>query len=88
MEKIIVQNLKCGGCAKSITNKLSELDCVQHVDVDVDLSLVLVNLVELNQLNVVKQKLAEMGYPEENEDNPFRLKAKLYMSCAVGKMSN
>lgn len=88
MEKIIVQNLKCGGCAKTITNKLSELDGVQHVEVDLDLSMVLVNLVEPNQLTFVKQKLAEMGYPEENANNPFRLKAKSYMSCAVGKMSN
>ena len=49
MEKshsIIVQNLKCGGCAKTIINTLTALDNVKNVEVDVNQSTVMVYATE------------------------------------------
>ena len=37
---IEVQNLKCGGCAKTITNKLTGLKNINEVAIDVDASLI------------------------------------------------
>ena len=33
--KIVVENIKCGGCANSITSKLKETFNYEHVNVDV-----------------------------------------------------
>jgi copper chaperone CopZ len=35
-ENIIVANLKCGGCATSIKNKLKELHGIDSINVDLD----------------------------------------------------
>ncbi|MBE9489769.1 MAG: heavy metal transporter, partial [Bacteroidetes bacterium] len=36
----------------------------------------------------VKNKLAAIGYPEEGENNTMVSKAKSFVSCATGRMSN
>lgn len=86
MEKIRVQNLKCGGCAKTIIQKLSELDFVSNVEVAVEESIVSVNLTDLNKLTAIKQTLSKLGYPAENDSNSIGKKAKSYVSCAIGKI--
>ena len=39
------------------------------------------------QVEEVKNKLKSMGYPEDGEANTLGVKAKSYVSCAIGKMS-
>ena len=84
---IIVQNLKCGGCAQTITNKLSEIENIAAISVDVEDSKV--SFVYTNELDAlsVKEKLKALGYPSIDDHNNIASKAKSYVSCATGKFS-
>lgn len=84
---VIIQNLKCGGCAKTVTNKLSELEGVTNVDVDVETSKVTFELQREEDMQQVIHRLAEIGYPVEGDVNSLKQKAKSFVSCAVGRMS-
>lgn len=84
---IQIQNFKCGGCAYTITTKLSELNNIYNVEVDVENSLVSFNYVKNLDLIILKKKLYTLGYPEESEKNSVVSKAKSFVSCAIGKMS-
>ena len=85
---IIIQNLKCGGCANTITTKISALENVSNVSVDIETSAVLFEVTIEEDINAVKDKLAAIGYPAEGEDNSVVSKAKSFVSCATGRMSN
>ena len=85
---IIIQNLKCGGCANTITTKLSTIENVSNVNVDVDTSSVTIEYQNDEDLFTVKNKLIAIGYPEEGEKNSVVSKAKSFVSCATGKMAN
>jgi copper chaperone len=82
-----LENIKCGGCAKSIKNKLSELDGVQDVVVNFEQGSVEVCLggTETTR-DTILDKLASMGYPEKGKGN-LAHKAVSFVSCAVGKIS-
>ena len=85
---IIVQNLKCGGCAKTITNKLLEIDIISDVKVNVDESKVSFNANTEADVIVIKEKLKSLGYPSIEDNNSISSKAKSFVSCATGKFSN
>jgi len=85
---IVIQNLKCGGCASTITTKISALDNVNNVLVDVETSIVSFEASSEEDITTVKNKLAAIGYPVEGEDNSMVSKAKSFVSCATGRMSN
>ena len=85
--KVIIQNLKCGGCAKTITKKLSDLDNITDINVDVEESSVSFNYNDDLDFHVVIETLKENGYPVEGDDNSLGTKAKSFVSCAIGKMS-
>jgi len=92
---IAVENIKCGGCANGIKQKLVSLDSVKNVAVDIEAGLVTCELNEqVNSdeiLTLVKTKLASMGYPEVGSVEGLKAagaKAKSYVSCAVGKMTD
>lgn len=92
---LIVENIKCGGCANSVRNKLLELDSVEVVEVDVEQGLVTCTLTEQadcdQSLEQIKAALLSMGYPESGSVDGLKAagaKAKSYVSCAVGKMSS
>lgn len=57
-----VSNVKCGGCAATIKNGLSELTGVQAVEVDVASGGVVVNGDAAR--SDLSAKLAELGFPE------------------------
>lgn len=82
-----VQNLKCGGCANTITKKLSET--YQNVHVDAEAKTVALEFDE-GQEAEVKAALRELGYPVVGEEMGFfsstGAKAKSFVSCAVGRM--
>ena len=85
---LFIQNLKCGGCAHTITTKLSELDEITNVIVNVESSLVTFEHSSENDIDLAVEKLASLGYPVEGDKNSVISKAKSFVSCAVGRMSN
>lgn len=82
-----IQNLKCGGCAKTITDKLLDINDVSNVQVDTNLNTVSLNYSQESTLENVKNVLSNIGYPIFGEENTLGKKVKSYVSCAVGKMS-
>ncbi|WP_291967761.1 heavy-metal-associated domain-containing protein [Maribacter sp.] len=85
---IPIQNLKCGGCAKTIVSKLEEISTVTNVSVNVETSSVSFDAVNQEDINTVKTKLKAIGYPSIDEENSVLSKAKSFVSCATGKLSN
>lgn len=84
---IIVQNLKCGGCAKTITSKVSEVPNISDVEVDLVHSKVSFSCSsEVDGLKV-KDILRSLGYPSVDEENGITAKAKSMVSCMSGKIS-
>jgi len=86
-EKIIIENLKCHGCANTITKGISKMDGVSKVDVLVEESSVSVEYDEAlqNRENIVK-KLAKYGYPEQGNNN-LKSEVVSYVSCAIGRVT-
>lgn len=82
-----IQNLKCGGCAHTITNKISELKNISEVQVNVDTSSVTFSHNTDQESQSVKEKLATLGYPIQGDKNSVVSKAKSFVSCATGKMA-
>jgi copper chaperone CopZ len=84
---IVVQNLKCGGCAHTITTKLSEIDKISDLIVDVEESKVSFTYNNDEDLEKVREKLKSLGYPSVDDANSLTSKAKSFVSCATGKFS-
>lgn len=84
---LYIQNLKCGGCANTITKNIATLDAITEVSVNVEESCVSFDYPTEEKLIEVKEKLNALGYPEDGEANSLGAKAKSYVSCAIGKMS-
>lgn len=83
-----IQNLKCNGCASTIKNKLSELDNINEVSVDVENDAVTFEYDKEDTFETAKKELHKLGYPLVGEENKLQSKAKSYVSCAVGRMNN
>jgi len=87
---IKVENIKCGGCAGTISKRLNEMDSVTDTQVDVDTGTVTVTGDDSNR-EVVAQLLLKLGYPESGSIEGIKAaaaKAKSFVSCAVGKMNS
>lgn len=84
---LYVQNLKCNGCANTITTKLSDLANVSGVMVDVENDSVTFDYQDDMALHEVKETLKANGYPEVGDKNSLGTKAKSFVSCAIGKMN-
>ena len=85
---ITIQNLKCGGCASTITTKISAIKNISNVTVNLETSGVSFDVVSEEDIVSVKEKLAAIGYPEEGENNSVVSRAKSFVSCASGRISN
>jgi copper chaperone len=87
---IDVENIKCGGCASSIRNKLSEDTRVLGVQVDIEAGRVLIDGEESARDDLIGA-LAQMGYPLVGSVAGLKAaasKAKSFVSCAVGRIDN
>lgn len=82
-----VQNLKCGGCANTITTHLLKLEGIQTVHIEQDTATIAIDHEHQNNLGQVREKLRTLGYPVSSEGNGILLKAKSYISCATGKFN-
>lgn len=85
--KIIVQNLKCGGCASTIFKNLISIDGISEVNINAEESSVEFAYAEESSLNTVEEKLRNLGYPVLGNANTYLNKAKSFISCATGKMN-
>jgi len=83
--EIKVDNLKCHGCANTITNSLQKLDGVDMVAVDVENSTVLLEHKPEVDKDRFTNKLSQLGYPEQGTTTAIQ-KAKSYVSCAIGRI--
>jgi copper chaperone len=87
---ILIDNLKCGGCANSIKNALKKIEGVQKVFInqtDQSVSVVHEETVERGSLTSV---LHTLGYPETGTAaglDKMVSSAKSYVSCAIGRLS-
>ncbi|MBS3992113.1 MAG: heavy-metal-associated domain-containing protein [Bacteroidetes bacterium] len=83
-----ILNLKCGGCANSVKKGLNSIEGVETVEVDVENGKVSFDATSDETVNIVKEKLANMGYPEVGDANTLIHKAKSFVSCATGRMGS
>lgn len=83
-----ILNLKCGGCASSVKKGLNSIEGVETVEVDVENGKVSFDATSDETVNIVKEKLANMGYPEVGDANTLIHKAKSFVSCATGRMGS
>jgi copper chaperone CopZ len=88
MTTVEVLNLKCHGCANTITKGLLSLEEINEVAVDVENSKVYFDNEDKEVLIFVKEKLEKMGYPEVGDSNTIIHKAKSFVSCATGRMTS
>ena len=85
--KILVENIRCGGCVGSITEKLKQKHQANQVEIDIEKGLITLDI-EPSQRESVIQTLVNLGYPQVNSVQGFnktKAKAKSIVSCAVGK---
>ena len=85
---IEVQNLRCGGCANTITKKLNSINHLDNIDVDIEQSKISFNYTHDNDVTVAKNMLKSLGYPEVDEQNSLLDKGKSFVSCVTGKFGS
>lgn len=89
MEHVIeVENIRCGGCANTITHSLQKLDGVSEVSVDIESGRVTVTAATDDRERLVAD-LLKNGYPEKGSAEGLqaaKAKAKSFVSCAIGKL--
>jgi copper chaperone len=87
--QIQVENIKCGGCEKSIIRGLSSIEGLSNIVIDRDQQMVSVNADE-SLREVLISKLKSMGYPEHGSVTGLdagMVNAKSFVSCAIGRVS-
>jgi copper chaperone CopZ len=83
-----VENIKCGGCMKSISDTLLKIQGVEQVvDINKENQTILVNTTNDEGLaETIYTALKQMGYPKKGESTWID-KSKSVVSCAIGKIS-
>lgn len=82
---LFIENVKCGGCAASIQRSLKADPAVSEVAVDVATGEVKIETSTPENAPIYAEKLAQLGYPQSGH-NSAMLRARSYVSCAIGKM--
>ncbi len=87
--QIHVENIKCGGCEKSILKGLASLEGLSDVVIDRDQQLVSATG-DPSLREALVAKLKSMGYPEQGSVSGLEAgltNAKSLVSCAIGRIS-
>ena len=90
LHTLSIENLKCGGCAATISKNLSQLPGVKAVTVDVANGAVSLDADDA-ALEQAKSRLDQLGYPLVGTAAGLHsavAAAKSYVSCAIGRVSN
>ena len=89
--KFQVENIRCDGCANTITKKLKEINGVENVDVSVESKKVVVKTTAATDDQIqdtLSRGLAKLGYPEAGtKGDTLKAKATSVVSCVIGKVS-
>ncbi|MDU8886007.1 heavy-metal-associated domain-containing protein [Yeosuana sp. MJ-SS3] len=82
-----IHNLKCIGCANTITKKLLSIDALSNIQVNNQNNTV--SFIYDNESTLIETKkiLANLGYPVVGDKNVMTTKIKSYISCAIGRTS-
>ena len=85
-----VLNVKCGGCANTLTTKLAKDFGEIEVNLEVEPRQITLDIEDAN-MPALRTQLIKLGYPMSDEDlstlEGFTITAKSFVSCAVGKMN-
>lgn len=84
IHKIEVENIKCGGCMKSIKTALLKIENVTEVAIDKETDTITIDAD--NDRAVFVNTLSSLGYPEKGH-NTLLHKGKSFVSCAVGNLT-
>ena len=86
-----VLNVKCGGCASTLTTKLADEFGEVEVNLEVEPRQITLDIEE-SKVPALRKALINLGYPMSDEDlstiEGFTTTAKSFVSCAVGKMNS
>jgi len=85
---ITVENIKCGGCAGTITKKLTSAFNTENIDINIEQGTISIDI-DTARREELTQVLLDLGYPETDSVHGFdsaKAKAKSFVSCAIGKM--
>ncbi len=86
--ELLVDNIKCHGCANTIQREMKKFESVKEVNVDVEKGMVLLEYEGSDELrDEALKKLNRLGYPEQGKGGTGA-KVKSYVSCAIGRMNN
>jgi len=88
---IEVENIRCGGCANTITKKLSAIEGIENIDVAIDEQEVTIDGKDASIRHNAVAALLKMGYPERGTVEGIQSlkgKAKSVVSCAIGKVGS
>ena len=90
MKKIFqIDNVKCGGCASTLTKQLQEEFGEVKVNLEKEPREIILEIDD-NQIDNLKIKLKKLGYPLIDDKlttfETVTTKAKSFVSCAIGKM--
>lgn len=86
--RIEVENIRCGGCANTISKKLMENEQIHAVDVDIEHQCVTVTS-DVDVRAAAVQTLFNLGYPERGSVEgltALKEKARSVVSCAIGRI--
>jgi copper chaperone CopZ len=91
IQTLAVQNVKCQGCAGTLTKSL--VDAFGEVTVNLDVQPREITLdIDENQMEDLKLALRKLGYPLTTDElSTFQTAsttAKSFVSCAIGKIDN
>ncbi len=84
-----VLNVKCGGCANTLTKSLSKEFGEVKVDLESEPRKITLDIEE-DQIEKLKAMLRGLGYPLTTDElgaiDSIKASAKSFVSCAIGKM--
>jgi copper chaperone len=87
--QVHVENIKCGGCEKSIIKGLTSIEGVSNIVIDRDQQLISVTA-DASLREALVSKLKSMGYPEHGSVSGLEAgltNAQSFVSCAIGRFT-
>lgn len=81
-----VQNIRCGGCAATITRRLAEVG-FEVIEVSPERQQVVVEIADGRRVPEGEAILATLGYPPADAESRLADKARSVVSCAIGRLT-
>lgn len=82
-----IENLKCGGCENTVNKALEKLPNIKDITTNAASGEVTFSYKSEEDLQTVINRLNELGYPADPENNNIIKKAQSYVSCMIGRLS-